>query len=298
MGLADAGYNMSYVFELSTSLHIPSLKAALSELVARHEILRTVFLSEGDSVSQVVLPYLDLNLPVLVFETREALEQAMHEGLRTDFDLDTGPLMRVAVFQSKEGKSANLIQFVMHHIIFDGWSGEIMQRELLALYSRQLQPSEHLAAEPLAPLPIQYGDYALWQRNQSMEKERDYWRRALADYDSSLQIPQDFFPENSQSQEVGFCFHAYSSAFSQALGQFNQQHTDIIDRRENEFLKILGLFAGFALIFQLAEFGHAIDQFRNVGAELSFNLREVDIIAVFDGVVKQARHNGGFVQAD
>ena len=166
------------------------LERALGEIVRRHEALRTVFRAEGDVPVQVVLPQADLRLPVVDLSGRigEAGRILAAEA-RRPFDLETGPLVRVLLLRlSQEDR---LLAVVTHHIVSDAWSLGVLLRELGAFYTAFAagEPS------PLPELPVQYPDFARWQRRwlagEVLEREVAHWRRALAGAPESLELPYD-----------------------------------------------------------------------------------------------------------
>ncbi|HET9225938.1 MAG TPA: amino acid adenylation domain-containing protein, partial [Thermoanaerobaculia bacterium] len=180
-------YNIPMPFRLDGPLRPEFLTAALAEVVCRHSALRTTFeRSEGAAEPvQVVHPAAGWDLPVvdlavLAPELREAeVARLAAAESRRPFDLRRFPLLRTTLLRI--GTDAHRLFATMHHIISDGWSMEILESELGALYGA-------FAAErpsPLPELPVQYGDYAVWQRSwlagQELERQLSYWRRQLAE---------------------------------------------------------------------------------------------------------------------
>ena len=168
---------------LAGDLDLPCLWRALQEVVDRHEVLRTTFRDEAGHSIQVVQPPRPFPFPVVDLEglSRSAQKEEIghwstFEG-RRHFDLENGPLFRLALFRCAARESALL--FVVHHIAFDGWSRSVLTRELAALYNafRAGRPS------PLRPLPTQYQDFARWQREalqgEALEREVGFWREHL-----------------------------------------------------------------------------------------------------------------------
>jgi amino acid adenylation domain-containing protein len=190
----NAVYNASATTRFLFSLNAAVLERALNEIVRRHEALRTTFkVVEGQSL-QVIAPNLSLALPVVDLgawpeseREPEALRLATEEAQRP-FDLAQGPLIRTSLLRL--GRHDYLFLLTMHHIICDGWSGGVFFRELAALYSAFSvgQPS------PLPDLPIQYADFALWQRQwlegEVLDRQLAYWKRQLADL-PILHLPTD-----------------------------------------------------------------------------------------------------------
>jgi amino acid adenylation domain-containing protein len=187
-------YNIPLTLRLKGVLDVGALEASLNALVARHEVLRTCFGVEAGDPVQVIAPTLTVPLPVddlcgVPQAEREAQLQARVQA-ETDapFDLAQGPLLRARLLQV--GEKAHVLVLTVHHIISDGWSMGVLMRELSALYAACCQglPS------PLPELPIQYADYAIWQRDwlqgEVLEKQLSYWREQLKDL-PVLDLPTD-----------------------------------------------------------------------------------------------------------
>lgn len=188
-------YNVPQAVRLSGSLHVPSLKAALEALVSRHEALRTRLRSsdQGDPVQVIdppgplVLPFTDLSShPLATFR------QLAHAEAVRPFTLSGGSLVRLHLVRL--ANDDHVLLLVVHHAIFDGWSARILLHDLAALYRQQV------TGEPsgLASLPVQFADYALWERqhatptgNSPAQAELEqYWRDTLAGA-SAVHVPTD-----------------------------------------------------------------------------------------------------------
>ncbi|WP_158839338.1 non-ribosomal peptide synthase/polyketide synthase [Saccharothrix deserti] len=152
---------------LRGGLDVPRLERALSGVVARHEPLRTTFPAVDGLPVAVVRSAADVVLPVV--DEMPAVEP---------FDLAEGPLFRPVLVRL--GPDDHVLALTMHHIITDGWSGGVLMSDLAALYD----------GEELPPLPIRYGDFAAWQREQPLDVQLDYWREQLADV-PALELPTD-----------------------------------------------------------------------------------------------------------
>ena len=188
-------YNLSGALRLAGSLDIAALGWVLDEMVRRHEPLRTTFADGENGPSQVVAPPAPFPLPVVDLATlspvardAEAAQIAAAEAKRL-FDLRRGPLLRMTLLRLAEREHA--LVTVMHHIVSDGWSLGILVRELSALYRVFVtgKPS------PLAELPIQYADFAVWQRRwlsgQVLDSMLAWWTRQLAGAPPVLELPLD-----------------------------------------------------------------------------------------------------------
>ncbi|WP_419145180.1 amino acid adenylation domain-containing protein [Myxococcus stipitatus] len=191
----SVAHNVPLVLRLRTVLDIEALRRVFDELMRRHEPLRTSFRQQDGVPQQVVeeswtveLPHQDLrSLPEAEREA-QALARAM-ELARRPFDLSQGPLLRLALYQLAGDE--HLLVMVMHHIVTDGWSLEVMARELVELYEAfsRGQPS------PLAPLPVRYADFARWQRDSLQGEELHslltWWKQQLGDAPPVLELPGD-----------------------------------------------------------------------------------------------------------
>jgi amino acid adenylation domain-containing protein len=191
----NASYNMPGAVRLRGRLDVPALHATLNEIVRRHETLRTSFAStDGVPLQRIAAP-LPLALPLtdlrgLAPAERDASAAALARAeAGAPFDLGVAPLLRVHLLQLADDE--HVILFTLHHIIADGWSIGVLVREVAALYRAYTQglPS------PLPPLPIQYADFAHWQRSwltgAVLERQLAYWKTQLADAPTLLALPTD-----------------------------------------------------------------------------------------------------------
>ena len=190
----SGAYNISLAVRLLGRLNREHLQRSLDILVQRHESLRTVFVEEQESpiqqinpAEQVALPYIDLQFFAQEQRTLQLQTILTQESLRP-FQLEKGPLLRTALIQL--AGEEHILLVCMHHIITDGWSQSIFFRELSSIYSALL------AEKPLSllDLPIQYADFALWQRSfqsKTLEDEEAYWRQQLAGV-QPLELPTDY----------------------------------------------------------------------------------------------------------
>ncbi len=187
-------YNIPRAVRLTGSLDVASLEQSLNEIVQRHETLRTAFPAVDGEPIQVIVPTLTLALPIVdlqdMQETCKELEirRLVIEEVNRPFDLAQGPLIRLSLLRM--GEEEHVLLLVIHHIIFDGWSLGIFYKELSVLYTAFSigKPS------PLPDLPVQYADFAVWQRQwlqgEVLEKQLSYWKQKLAD-PPVLELPTD-----------------------------------------------------------------------------------------------------------
>ena len=191
----SAFYNLPIAVRLDGPFDIVAFRRALTEVVRRHESLRTTFtLREGRPAqiisppAQVPLPLIDLSGLVPARREAEARRLSAAEVL-LPFDLSAGPLLRARLLRLGDGEHVAL--FTMHHIVSDGWSKDVLIRELSTLYTAFSQGEE----SPLAELPIQYADYAVWQRDwlrgEALERQLAYWKAQLAGAPPVLELPTD-----------------------------------------------------------------------------------------------------------
>jgi amino acid adenylation domain-containing protein len=217
-------YNESAAFRLEGRLDVAALRWSLDELLRRHESLRTTFPEVDGQAVQAIQPpapfpitAVDLRgLPPAVRETqprRLALGQ-----VRRPFDLARGPLVRGLLVCL--GKREHVVFFSFHHIVFDGWSTGIFVRELSALYGARIAG----APSPLPPLPIQYADFAAWQRRwlrgEVLERQLAYWRERLAGI-APLGLVTDRPRPVSPQASGGLRFVAIPPALTERLRAFS-----------------------------------------------------------------------------
>ncbi|MER7843975.1 non-ribosomal peptide synthase/polyketide synthase [Kitasatospora sp. NPDC096077] len=185
-----AEYVTALALRLRGPLDTDALGAALLALVDRHESLRTTFESvDGQGVQRVHPPR---ELPLPRHDLAELPEQERDPELRRllaaerarPFDLRRGPLLRPALLRLAEDD--HVLALTLHHIITDGWSTAVLLTDLAHLYRAELDPAE----PPLTPLPVQYADYAHWQRRSDAEEQLDYWKHQLAGVEA-LRLPLD-----------------------------------------------------------------------------------------------------------
>lgn len=195
LGLVGPAYNMSVVLELEGALDLAALERSFAELTRRHESLRTRFQASADGPLQLIDPpgaftieVRDLSMLAEVDQTSKVLLQSSAE-VQCPFDLTRAPLMRVVLL--KRAPHRHVLLLTIHHIVSDGWSIGVLSRELGALYNAFIQGQR----SPLPELPIQYADYALWQRQwlqgEVLQHHLQYWREQLDGAPPQLELPTD-----------------------------------------------------------------------------------------------------------
>ncbi len=188
-------YNINSVIRMRGNIDVGALQQSFNHLVDRHEVLRTYFIEKDGQALQKILPGLKLDMPVIDLQDTpaDAIDQRLHEQAIAEslkpFDLSKGPLLRTTLLKFAEDHHALLL--TMHHIVSDNWSTGLIVREILELYrafSEKRKPD-------LAELPVQYADFAVWQRkwlqDKVLEMQLDYWREKLQKAPSLIQLPTD-----------------------------------------------------------------------------------------------------------
>jgi hypothetical protein len=186
-------YNAALAFRVVGELDTAALRAAFETIVGRHESLRTVFRSSAGEPEQVVLDRWELDFAVLDLraapESDESIRALLRERARRSFDLANDLMLRVTVLRLAGAEW--MLQLEEHHIAFDGWSDGVLFTELEEI----LQAGRDGRPPQLPELPIQYGDFAVWQRRrlegEALEQQRAYWRGQLAGAPSALALPLD-----------------------------------------------------------------------------------------------------------
>jgi amino acid adenylation domain-containing protein len=270
-----AAHNLPLALRLRGELHHEALERSLSEIVRRHEALRTTFAVRNEEVVQIVGPAEPIHLHPLdlrrvpAAHREEEWRQLVQQFAERPFDLRRGPLVRFYLLQVEEDEHVLLIS--MHHIVSDAWSISVLLREWTALYSAfsEGRPS------PLDELPIQYADYAHWQRNGLevgvLNEQLNYWQQHLGGDRPFLQLPTDRPQPAVQTHRGGSVtftlsekvaeglktlshrlgatlFMTMLSAFQTLLSRYSGQHdlwvgTPMVGRHQQETEGLIGRFA-------------------------------------------------------
>ena len=224
----SATYNMPMALQLEGNLNIDALRSSLVYLLNRHESLRMYFPTVAGQ-PQVVIQKLE-DIEVLAVEDWRNLDdypqsptvqRLIDAHAQEAFDLNTGPLFKAKLLQLKEQKYALLIN--MHHIVSDGWSMGVFVRELRQAYTAFAQ-----AQTPnLAPLTIQYSDYAAWQRNwlqgEVLENQINYWQHQLKEVSPLLELPTDYPRPAQQSYRGARYLYSLTPELTSAIKTLSQQ---------------------------------------------------------------------------
>jgi non-ribosomal peptide synthetase component F/alpha-ketoglutarate-dependent taurine dioxygenase len=222
----NTAYNEPAALQIDGTLDLSLFRQCLAEVMNRHEILRTTFPVIQDQPMQRIAPTLELPLSIIDLQMpaeqqSTAVQQWTQAEAQRPFDLMQGPLWRVTVLQL--GDRQQIVLFTLHHIISDGWSKGVLVHELVTLYRAFAsgQPA------PLAPLPIQYADFAVWQRqwltSDPFDQQLTYWRRQLGGTLPVLNLPTDFPRPEVQTFAGAIATFRLSSELTQALHHLSQK---------------------------------------------------------------------------
>ncbi len=220
-------YNFPVAIRLKGSLNLAALEQSLNEIVRRHEALRTTFSIVDGQPTQVIASKLMITLPVVDLRSlpavqREAeVQRLVVQEARHPFDLAKGPLLRASVLKLADDEQVGLL--TMHHIVSDGWSAGVLVREMAALYQAYCSGSP----SPLPELPIQYADFAHWQREwlqgPVLQRQLDYWKKQLDGSPPLLELPEDHPRPAVQTFRGGHQSLQLPKAIGDALKAFSRE---------------------------------------------------------------------------
>ncbi|WP_292804315.1 non-ribosomal peptide synthetase [Nostoc sp. NMS7] len=223
----SAFYNVPVALRLVGTLEVAALQQSLQEIIHRHEALRTNFIKVDGKPTQVIQIQANWKVSIVDFkylsttEQEIAIQKLAQQQAIQPFNLATEPLVKATLLVLSQTENALLV--CMHHIVFDGWSVGVFVQELAALYNAysQGQPS------PLAPLPIQYADFAIWQRNwlqgDVLQSQLSYWQQQLANAPALLSLPTDRPRPSVQTDNGAYQQFALSKELTSGLTQLSQQ---------------------------------------------------------------------------
>jgi amino acid adenylation domain-containing protein len=191
----NTAYNIFDALRLSGPLDVAMLERCFNEIIQRHEALRTTFAVVAGEPVQIIAPVLTVSLPVVDLQSLSEVEKKVEfrrlavEETRWSFDLARGPLVQVTVLRL--GEREHMLLSNMHHIVSDGWSMGVFIGEVVMLY----QAYSAGETSPLAELPIQYADFAVWQRkwlqSEELERQLGHWKKALSGAPAALELATD-----------------------------------------------------------------------------------------------------------
>ncbi len=228
----NATYNISLAFRLEGPLQVEALEQGLRRIVERHTSLRTTFARVGASPAQIVSPEIDFHLATIdlsdlplekrLIEARRRAAEAAYRPL----DMDRGPLFRATLLRLSA--MDHVFVFAMHHIIADEWSLDIFFRELAIFYAgfNQREPTS------LPDLPIQFIDYAIWQReayqNEALSNDLNYWSEQLKGVPPFLNLPTDYPRPATMSYRGASLTRRLSAELSDGLQQLSQSNNETL----------------------------------------------------------------------
>ena len=223
----SAAYNIFDAIVIDGRIDLPALEKSLNEIVRRHEILRTSFVTKDGKPVQRIAPEAQLGIRLIeldhldVAEREAETQRIISEETDTPFDLAQSPLLRVMLIRQEAERHLLLVS--AHHIITDGWSTAVLIQELVALYTAFMRGE----SSPLPPLPIQYADFAVWQREwlagERLESEAKFWRAQLDGAPFQLDLPTDK-PRPAARSTFGATHHfELSPALSLGVRELSQQ---------------------------------------------------------------------------
>lgn len=222
----SVAYNLPAAIRLQGRLHTSILEQSLQTIVQRHEILRTTFVPIDGRTMQVIVPTLTLSLTVTdlqqVPNPTTELQRLTRAEAQSPFDLATGPLIRTSLLRLHETEHVLLV--TLHHIIADGWSIGILIREWMAGYTALV------ADQPvtLPDLPIQYADFATWQRDwlqgETLAAQMNFWKNQLADIPPVLTLPTDRLRPPIQTAKGDRLYFTIYPDVTQSLRTLSQNH--------------------------------------------------------------------------
>ncbi len=210
-------YHVSIVEQFDGNLDVPILKNALQDVINRHEILRTVIREKDSIVQQEVLSVEDWQMEyeeLKVAHNSKQLDDFIFDYIQLPFDLSKDYPIRARLYEI--GKEQYVLLLIVHHIVLDGWSQNILMNEIRAIYDARSKGQ----LPTLPNLPIQYADYAMWQRNELsgdvLEQKLTYWEKRLSGV-AHLNLPLDFVRPAIQSTNGSFIEFELTTSESEAL---------------------------------------------------------------------------------
>lgn len=223
----NTAYLLPYAWRLRGALDCLALEASMTALVARHESLRTACsVLDGQPIQVIRLPA-PVALPLLDLTDRpeamreEEVKRLIQEDIHQPFDLTVSPLWRAQLI--RVGPEDHVFLLTFHHLITDGWSMGILFKELNALYVAQVTGD----SKTLPALPVQYADYAMWQRNwlngEALDRQVTFWQTQLAEAPPNLELPTDYPRPSQLSYRGNSVSFTLSSSLTEALNSLSRQ---------------------------------------------------------------------------
>ncbi|HEX6290736.1 MAG TPA: amino acid adenylation domain-containing protein, partial [Herpetosiphonaceae bacterium] len=228
----SSAYIIPAVVRFTGPLDVAAFAASLQRVVQRHAVLRTTYTQGAvdGAPMQVIAPESTLDLPLLDLQQLAPADQMREvqrlssQAAQQPFDLERGPLLRCTLLCLSAHDHVLLL--VLHHIVADGWSMGVLSREVVTLYNAQRAGRDMGSASILPELPVQYADYALWQRawlqGEVLDQQLAYWRRQLADL-APLALPTDRPYRAGAAGRIGTVALRLSAALSAAVKELSQR---------------------------------------------------------------------------
>ncbi len=289
-------YNMSGAFEIIGSLKIPQLELAFKQLISEHDVLRTRLVEENGELWQCVESELDFNVNVIEVTSAE-LPNSIQQEAKFCFDLEQSGLLRATVFQVTP--QHHVFVLTLHHIIADGWSLQLLVKQLNTFYTALLSQSD------LIPVPahLQYADFTQWQVNQlesgKYQSQLDYWTDTLADQAPLLAIPTDrprpakqdykgnsvaiVLPQQLKASLESVCkkhevtiYMLLLAGFKVLLARYSNVNdlsigTPVANRSRRELENVVGMFVNTVVVRSNVEAGIKFSKFLSNIKEISLN---------------------------
>jgi len=215
-------YNFANGYKLIGRLNVDALHLTLNAMIQRHEIMRAVIAYEDDDYVQIIRPELTIEMPIIELADESLLFDRMEKEATTPYDFLNGPLVKAMLFRL--GPEQHVLVWMTHHLIYDGWSADVFDEELAAIYR------SFALGEPanLPELAVQYPDFAVWQRQwmngPEYEKQLNYWTEKLTPPPATLDLPTDYpRPSIQVERKAGFYSLTLDSQFSQRLREASKQ---------------------------------------------------------------------------
>ncbi|MCW8823516.1 MAG: amino acid adenylation domain-containing protein, partial [Ignavibacteriaceae bacterium] len=239
-------YNIPMAYRIRGEFDFSTFGKAVNAVIGRHEILRTRFKMERGTPYQDILGELKLDIPLIDLsevpsqEREVILSEQLHSKARNTFNISEGPLLNCVVFKLEQ--LDYVVLFVIHHIIFDGWSINVLLKELAQYYLSHLQGD----TVSLHELPIQYADFSLWQRQwlkgDVLKHQLDYWKNQLRGELPPLELPTDFPRPAIQKYDGNTELFTIDQELAETLST--------LGRQENSTLFMVLLTALYILIYR------------------------------------------------
>ncbi|MCF6437891.1 condensation domain-containing protein [Pseudoalteromonas luteoviolacea] len=221
----SAIYHMPIAMKLTGDLNLSALEYSFNQVIQRHEILRTRYSCKDDQFFQTVAEPSPLAIEYITYEDIESdvasqIDRTLAEHAERVFDLEEAEPIRLLVI--KCSGQEHIMSLVIHHIAFDGWSQSLLVDEIVKFYSDYVMERDF----NLAPLPIQYTDFAIWQRkmfdSKASQRELDYWLQQLKDLPTLHSIPTDLRRQSLRETRYEVCDTTLSKDTSKVLADFAQ----------------------------------------------------------------------------